>query len=243
MQNFPQTNTPPYPVKKTGDEIYTRTLAGMYGWIAVGLMVASVSAWFWYQSGIRDSFGMIGFLVCFGISLGLLIALHVSVRKAPLASTAGLYLAFTTAEGAMLSGIFGSYTTGTIVLAFGLTGGLFVTLAIIGHNTTRDLSGWLPMLTAGLISLVVASLANLLIGSGALSWVITIATIPVFIGLTIWETREAKELAREAAQQDDHMAANRIAIISATGLYLNFLNLFLALLRTLGFLGSAEVFE
>ena len=157
--------------------------------------------------------------------------------------TAGLYLAFTTAEGALLSGIFGSYTTETIVLAFGLTGGLFVTLAIIGHNTTRDLSGWLPMLTAGLISLVIASLANLLIGSGALSWVITIATIPVFIGLTIWETKEAKELAREAAQQDDHMAANRIAIISATGLYLNFLNLFLALLRILGFLGSAEVFE
>ena len=240
MQNSPPANAPPYTLNTTADEIYTRTLAGMYGWIAVGLIVTAVSALSWYLSGMRDAFGLTGILVSFGISITLLIALHIAVQKAPIALTAVLYLAFTTTLGAALSGIFGTYTTGTIVLAFGLTSGLFVTLAIIGHKTHRDLSGWGPMLTACLVGLVIGSLANLLIGSGELSWLITIATIPVFIGLTIWETKNARELAREAAQQNDHTAANRIAIVSATGLYLNFLNLFLALLRILDFLSDEE---
>ena len=106
-------------------------------------------------------------------------------------------------------------------------------------TTRKDLSKLGPMLMIGLIGVVVVSLVNvLLIQSGALFLLINIILLPLFLALTVWETKQMKELAQEAAMRGDAQAANQVAVIGSIGLYLNALNIFLILLNLLGFLSD-----
>ena len=203
----------------------------MYGWIALGLVTTAAVAAIAYRMGVLANIGLIGYLLIVGVALALLIALHLTVHRAPAPVSAVLYLGFTVVEGVAISYIFGAYTNQTIVLAFGLTAGLFTAMSIVGFTTKRDLSKWGPILLCGLLGLVVISVINIFIGSGLLSWLITLIALPLFLGLVIWETKEVKELAQQAAREGDAKAAGQIAIIGAAGLYLSFLNIFLILLR------------
>ena len=207
----------------------------MYGWIALGLVTTAAAAAIAYRMDILANIGLIGYLFIVGAALGLLIALYLTVHRAPAPVSAVLYLGFTAVEGVAISYIFGAYTNQTIVLAFGLAAGLFTAMSIVGFTTRRDLSKWGPILLFGLLGLVVISIINIFIGSGLLSWLITLIALPLFLGLVIWETKEVKELAQQAAQEGDAKAAGQIAIIGAAGLYLVFLNIFLILLRIVQF--------
>ena len=215
--------------------IYTSAITRMYGWIALGLVTTAAAAAIAYRMDILANIGLIGYLLLVGVALGLLIALYLTVHRAPAPVSAVLYLGFTAIEGVAISYIFGAYTNQTIVLAFGLTAGLFTAMSIVGFTTRRDLSQWGPILLFGLLGLVVISIINIFIGSGLLSWLITLIALPLFLGLVIWETKEVKDLAQQAAQEGDAKAAGQIAIIGAAGLYLVFLNIFLILLRIVQF--------
>ena len=94
------------------------------------------------------------------------------------------------------------------------------------------------MLMVGLIGLVIAIVINIFLGSNILSWIITLVALPLFLGLTVYETKQVKELAQEAAMLGDEQAASRIAIAGAVGLYVIFLNIFLILLRILDIFGG-----
>ena len=170
-----------------------------------------------------------------GVALAMLIALQLTVHRVPSPVSTVLYLGFTGVEGVAISYIFGAYTNQTIVLAFGLTAGLFTAMSVIGFTTKRDLSKWGPILLFGLIGLVVVGVINIFIGSSLLGWVVTLIALPLFLGLVIWETKEMKELAQQAALDGDEKVAGQIAIIGAAGLYLSFLNIFLILLRIVQF--------
>ena len=146
-----------------------------------------------------------------------------------------LYLAFTGMEGLFLSPILLAFTTETIGMAFMLTAGVFVAMSAIGMTTKRDLSRWGPILFIGLIGLIVISLINaLLIRSDGLFLLINLALLPLFLALTVWETKQMKELAQEAAMAGDARAANQVAVMGSIGLYLNALNIFIILLNLLG---------
>ena len=138
----------------------------------------------------------------------------------------------------MISTIFWTYTGNTIVLAFALTTGVFSVMSVIGYTTKRDLSGLGTMLMVGLFGLFIAIIVNIFLGSNMLSWIITLVALPIFLGLTVYETKQVKELAQEAAMLGDEQAASRIAIAGAVGLYLVFLNIFLILLRILDIFGG-----
>ena len=217
--------------------IYTSAVTRMYGWIALGLVTTAAVAAIAYRMGVLANIGLIGYLLIVGVALALLIALHLTVHRAPapVSAVLYLYLGFTAVEGVAISYIFGAYTNQTIVLAFGLTAGLFTAMSIVGFATKRDLSKWGPILLCGLLGLVVISVINIFIGSGLLSWLITLIALPLFLGLVIWETKEVKELAQQAAREGDAKAAGQIAIIGAAGLYLSFLNIFLIMLRIVQF--------
>ena len=215
------------------DGIYTAAITRMYGWIALGLVTTAAVAWIAHLMGILNRFGLFGFLAVIGVALALLIILHLTVHRVPAPVSAFLYLAFTAVEGVAISYIFGAYAGQSIVLAFGITAGLFTAMSVIGFTTKRDLSKWGPILLFGLLGVVVVSVINIFIGSGLLSWIVTLVALPIFLGLVIYETKEVKEEAQEAAMQGDARAAGRIAIIGAVGLYLSFLNIFLIILRIL----------
>lgn len=113
-------------------------------------------------------------------------------------------------------------------------------MSVIGLTTKRDLTGLGTICIIGLVGVVILGVVNIFIGSGFLSWVVTIVALPIFLGLTVYETKQVKELAQEAADKGDTRAAGTIAIVGAVGLYLNFLNIFLILLRIMDFFSGDD---
>ena len=128
-----------------------------------------------------------------------------------------------------------------IGVAFILTAGLFVAMSVVGLTTKRDLSKLGPMLIFGLIGVVVVSLINVfLLQSSMLFLLVNIVLLPIFLALTVWETKQMKELAQQAAMDGDDKAATQVAVIGSIGLYLNVLNMFIIILNLLGFLSGDD---
>lgn len=231
-----------YYSQDAANAIFTGAMARLYGWIALGVITTGAVAWISYQAGILDSildrFGLIGYLVVMGVWLAAIFGLSFAAGRVPPAVAGGLYLGFTALSGLMISYIFWAYTGDTIILAFALTTGVFAAMSAIGYTTKRDLSGLGTMCFIGLIGVIIAGVANLFIGSGMLSWIVTLVALPIFLGLTVYETKQVKEMAQDAAMRGDERAAGQVAIMGAVGLYVNFLNLFLILLRILDFFNN-----
>ena len=218
--------------------IYTDAMARMYGLVALGIVTTGAAIWIGDRAGIGEaifSFGIIGYLLAIGVLFGTLIAAQRVVAGGNTALGTVLYLAFTGMEGLFLSPILLRFTTETIGMAFILTAGVFVAMSAIGLTTKRDLSKWGPILLIGLVGLIVISLVNvLLIQSGMLFLLINLALLPLFLALTVWETKQMKELAQQAAVSGDTLAANQVSVMGSIGLYLNALNIFIILLNLLG---------
>lgn len=231
-----------YYSQDAANAIFTGAMARLYGWIALGVITTGAVAWISYQAGILDSildrFGLIGYLAVMGVWLAAIFGLSFAAGRVPPAVAGGLYLGFTALSGLMISYIFWAYTGDTIILAFALTTGVFAAMSAIGYTTKRDLSGLGTMCFIGLIGVIIAGVANIFIGSGMLSWIVTLVALPIFLGLTVYETKQVKEMAQDAAMRGDERAAGQVAIMGAVGLYVNFLNLFLILLRILDFFNN-----
>ena len=226
------------PDRDSVSTIYTDAMARMYGLVALGIITTGAAVWIGDRAGVGElifSFGFIGYLLAIGILFGTLIAAQKVVAGGNTALGTVLYLAFTGMEGLFLSPILLAFTTETIGVAFMLTAGVFVAMSVIGLTTKRDLSRWGPILFIGLIGLIVISLINvLLFRSDTLFLLINLALLPLFLALTVWETKQMKELAQEAATAGDVKVANQVAVTGSIGLYLNALNIFLILLNLLG---------
>ena len=226
------------PDRDTVSAIYTDAMARMYGLVALGIVTTGAAIWIGDRAGVGEmifSFGFIGYLLAIGVLFGTLIAAQKVVSSGNVALGTVLYLAFTGMEGLFLSPILLRFTTETIGMAFMLTAGVFVAMSAIGLTTKRDLSKWGPILLIGLVGLIVISLVNvLLIQSGMLFLLINLALLPLFLALTVWETKQMKELAQQAAVSGDTLAANQVSVMGSIGLYLNALNIFIILLNLLG---------
>ena len=230
------------PINRTqANAIYTDAMSRMYGLVALGVITTGAMIWIGDMTGVGDVFfslGIIGWLLMIGIMFGTLMAANAVVAKGNTALGTVLYLAFTGIEGLFLSPILQAFTGEMIGMAFLLTGGLFA-MSAIGMTTKRDLSKWGPMLLIGLVGLIIISLINmLLIQSSGLFLIINLLLLPLFLALTVWETKQMKELAQEAAMQGDQKAATQVAVIGSIGLYLNVLNIFLIVLNLLGFVSN-----
>ena len=230
IYQFPEQKTPPH---VGADRIYTSAMTGMYGWTTLGMVTAGITAWALHltETYLLDSLGTL--LMTFLLALGLLLASHFTARKKmPITVPASLYLAFTAVEGAMLALIFAVFSASTITTAFGGTLLIFAVMTIYGLTTRRDLAGMGQLCFVGLLGLVVAGLFNIfLLQSEGLRLVMSLITIPIFMGLTAWETREMKREAQRAASDGDSEAARRLAVVGASGLFLSILNMFLTLLN------------
>ena len=133
--------------------------------------------------------------------------------------------------GVMLSSVFLAYTGASITRVFFISAATFGALSLYGYTTQRDLSGWGSFLFMGLIGIILASLVNLIWPSNMLQFVISVAGVLVFAGLTAYDTQRIKEM---YDAMDDATAAGRKAVMGALSLYLDFINLFLMLLRLVG---------
>ena len=230
--------------RSRADAIYTDAMARMYGLVALGVVVTAAAIWVGDALGIGGviySFGFIGMLLFFGIVFGTLFAANAVVQKGNIGLGTALYLTFASIWGLFLSPILVQYTGEMIGVAFILTAGLFVAMSVVGLTTKRDLSKLGPMLIFGLIGVVVVSLINVfLLQSSVLFLLVNIVLLPIFLALTVWETKQMKELAQQAAMDGDDKAATQVAVIGSIGLYLNVLNMFIIILNLLGFLSGDD---
>jgi len=174
------------------------------------------------------------------VLMGLIVAeLLLVVAFAPVASRAGtgvaalMLLVYSVLNGATLASIFLVYTQGSIASTFLVTGGTFAALAAYGTVTKRDLSSLGSFAMMGLVGLVIASIVNLFLGSPMLYWLTTFAGVLVFTGLTVYDAAKLKALGQAAAAQGRD-TQTKLALQGALSLYLDFINLFLMLLRIFG---------
>ena len=148
------------------------------------------------------------------------------------ASTARtLFVVYAALLGLSLATIFLVYTYASISRVFFITAASFGALSLWGYTTQRDLTGFGSFLMMGLVGIIIASLVNVFLGSPGLDWVISVIGVIVFAGLTAWDTQKIKEM---YDPMDDGTLAGRKAVMGALSLYLDFINLFLMLLRLFG---------
>jgi hypothetical protein len=164
--------------------------------------------------------------------LGLVFALSFGVRKMRPAVAQVMFWLFATLVGLSLGSIFLVYTHTSIVRVFFITSAAFGALSLWGYTTKRDIAGFGAFLIMGLFGIIIAGLVNMFLASTMLQWVISVAGVLIFAGLTAWDTQRLKnEYLYEAMEGDD---LERSAIMGALSLYLDFLNLFTLLMQLLG---------
>jgi FtsH-binding integral membrane protein len=165
--------------------------------------------------------------------LGLVIALSAAVHRFSAATATAMFLLCSGLTGVTLSSIFIVYTSGSIAAAFLTTAGTFGAMSVYGTVTKRDLTGMGSFLFMGLIGLVIAMVVNIFLQSAMMDFVISGIGVLIFTGLTAYDTQKLRQFGMNAPL-DDTTAIRRGAILGALTLYLDFINLFLMMLRLLG---------
>ena len=225
------------------NRIFTSAMAGLYGWTALGLGVAGAVAWTFAWTGLFLLFAnILGMILGMVLAIGCLFGMQFAARRgASLAAVGGLYLGFTAFMGATLSTVFVVYSGSSIAQAFAGACALFALMSVFGFTTKKDLSKIGMLAFIAIIGMVVVGLLNaFLFQSSGLQLLLSVITLPIFMGLTAWETQAVKQEAQAAAAEGDVAAASRIALIGSAGMFLNIVNMFLALLHIFGFFGGDD---
>jgi FtsH-binding integral membrane protein len=204
-------------------------MARVYRWMAFGLALTGLFAY-----GTATSPGMVRVIfgnpiLFYGLifaQLGMVWAFSSVVRRASFGAAAAMFLAYCAVTGLTFSSIFLVYSHESIAQAFFVTGGTFAAMSVYGTVTKRDLSSFGHFLFMGLIGIVLASIVNFFLNSSALAFVISCAGVVVFTGLTAYDTQKIRAFAE--------VGDDRLALSGALALYLDFINLFLILLRFFG---------
>ena len=209
----------------------------VYNWMFCGLMLTAVAAWCVSPSMLGEQ----AFKAVLGLSLPLMIVelvlvivLSAAVRKMspPVAGT--LFIAYSVLNGVTLSPIFLVYTQTSIFLAFGSCALMFAATSTFGYLTGMRLDKIGSYCFMGLIGILIASLVNFFLRSDVLDYVISYVGIAVFVGLTAWDTQKMRMVGETAGEEAQSDSMRKVAILFALNLYLDFINLFLMLLRIFG---------
>jgi FtsH-binding integral membrane protein len=228
--------TPPSAFAATGvasAERVTAFLRKVYGWMCVGLGITATVALGVASSPalVKAIFGnKILFFGLFIAELGLVFYLSARVNKMAASTAAGLFLLYSALNGATLAFIFLAYTGTSIASTFLVTAGMFGALALYGTATKRSLAGVGQFAFMGLIGILLASLVGMFWKSEGLQFVISVVGVIVFTGLTAWDAQRLKTMALTVPES----SYGSYSVVGALALYLDFINLFLFLLRFLG---------
>jgi uncharacterized protein len=215
------------------DERVTAFLRKVYGWMFFGLGVTALVSYTMLSSpGLVQSLvaNHLVFLVLFVAQLGLVFYLSARVDRLSVSTATWLFVLYSALTGVTFSVILLAYTGASVATTFVVTAGMFGALAVFGSTTKRRLAGVGQFLFMGLIGLVLASIVGMFWNNDALQFLISVVGVIVFTGLTAWDAQRLKQMA--ASVPPDRVGS--YAIVGALTLYLNFINLFLFLLRFMG---------
>ncbi|MBP5290560.1 MAG: Bax inhibitor-1/YccA family protein [Paludibacteraceae bacterium] len=164
--------------------------------------------------------------------LALVVVLSAAINRLSFSTATLLFIIYSALNGVTLSSIFVLYTQGSIASTFFITAGMFVALALYGTVTKKDLSGIGRFLFMTLIGLIIASIVNIFMHSEMLYWITTAIGVVIFAGLTAYDAQKIQQMAADAAEVNE--STQKMALLGALTLYLDFINLFLYLLRIFG---------
>lgn len=222
-------------VAQVRQEVSTVFLAKVFNWMAVGLGLTGVTAFVTSQTVLaRMVMGTPLVFVLMIAVIGLPIYLQVRINKLSASKATGFFVAYSIVMGMFLSSIFLMYTATSIAATFFITSGMFGAMAVYGLVTKRDLSGMGSFMFMGLIGIILASIVNMFLHSSALHWTISVIGVLVFVGLTAYDVQRIKQIGEQGIMEQGESAIRKGAIIGALALYLDFINLFLMILRFVG---------
>ena len=218
----------------------------VYNYMAVGVALTGLFAWLTFQAAVvTDAGGAIVGLTSFGQAiysgpavlvlflgtLGLVFLISWRIDSLQPSTAFALFMVYAGALGLMLSSVFLTYTGVSISRTFFVSAASFGALSLYGYTTKRDLSPIGSFLMMGVIGIILAMLVNMFLRSTQLDFVISVIGVICFAGLTAWDTQRIKEM---YDPMEDGTVVGRKAVMGALSLYLDFINLFLFLLRFLG---------
>ena len=208
-----------------------------YLWMSIGLILTGAVAWFTAHSPTILSLvfsSQLTFILLIIAELGLVFYLSARISKMSPATAMTSFIIYSALSGLTLSVIFLVFTQESIVSVFFISAGMFLALSIYGFVTKRDLTGWGSFLFMGLIGIIIAMLVNFFLKSSMLAAIISYVGVLVFAGLTAYDTQKLKNMALHMPSDVDVGTVRKGAIMGALTLYLDFINLFLMLLRIFG---------
>lgn len=219
---------------RTADQIIVRQntlIRQVYAWMGAGLTVTAFVALFTLSSPVILQAVAGNRLIFFGLmiaELALVFTLSGAINRLSEFNATAIFIAYSALNGVTLSILALVYTASSITSTFVTTAGMFGAMSLYGYMTKKDLSSWGSFLFMGLIGVVIASVVNIFVGSSSVSWVISGIGVIVFTGLTAYDTWKIKAMAAQGIE------GRKPAILGALTLYLDFINLFLMLLRFTG---------
>ena len=226
------------PAQRTEAQIQVNTfIRSVYNWMAIGLGLTGFTAL--YVSNSETLLKMIfgNQLIFFGLIIGelvLVFSLASRVNKMQASTATSLFVLYAALNGVTLSAIFLIYTRSSITSTFFICAATFVVSSIYGMVTKRDLTSMGQFMFMGLIGIVIASVVNLFVRSSGMSLIVSYIGVIVFVGLTAYDTQKLRTMALSQPAGIDGATVRKGAILGALTLYLDFINLFLMLLRILG---------
>ena len=203
----------------------------VYNYMAAGVGLTGVAAFLTYQFTGAELLQSPLMWVLMLAPLGLVFFISARINTLSVEAARGLFFLYAGLVGISLSTIFHIYTESSITRVFFISAAAFGALSIFGYTTQRSLSGFGTFLFMGLIGIIIASLVNLFLRSSGLDWMISIIGVGVFAGLTAYDTQRIKGMYERG---DDATSEGRKAVMGALSLYLNFINLFMMMLRLMG---------
>ena len=207
----------------------------VYTWMAMALVITGICAY-----GVANSPALLSLIYGSSMTIvilciaefGLVVWLSARIGKMSLTTATMMFIIYSVLNGVTLSFIFLAYTQASIAKVFFITAGTFGLMALVGHTTKVDLSKMGGILLMALIGVIIASVVNIFIKSTGFDFILSIITVLIFVGLTAYDTQKIKEMLLMAS--DTGETAQKVALMGALSLYLDFINLFIHLLRIFG---------
>lgn len=215
---------------------YLAILKNVYLWMTLALGISGLTA-----IGVANSHQLLELLysnsivlfIIFLAQLGLVWFISAKINSISINTATALFIAYSILTGVTLASIFIVFTQESIANVFFISAGTFAGISIYGYTTKRDLSNWSAYLIMALFGLIIASVVNWFMHSEILYWIISYVGVLVFVGLTAYDTQKIKQLALISHDHDGDVP-QKVALIGALTLYLDFINLFIYLLRIFG---------
>lgn len=207
----------------------------VFVWMTLALAITGLTAY-----GVATSPAILSLIFSskvtfFGLIIAefaLVFAISGAINRLSLSTATMLFILYSVINGATLSSIFFAFSVATIGKVFFITAGTFGAMALVGYTTKTDLTSMGKLLFMALLGIIIASVVNIFVGSSGLDLILSYVGVLVFVGLTAYDTQKIKQMCQAAPDAGE--SAQKLALIGALSLYLDFINLFLYLLRIFG---------